>query len=256
MTWAGTGIVGAQAAPQNAPAQGGAGAAPAGGRQGRGGGAAPAAPQAAAPIDLTGNWVSIVNEDWRWRMLTPPKGDYASVPLNAEGTKQADTWTPEMDGQCQAYGMAGVMRMPTRLRISWQDPQTLKIETDAGTQTRLLHFDRNAPAPNGRSLQGFTAAEWQRPGAGGRGPQPPGGTLKTVTTMLSGGWLRKNGVPYSQDATVTEYFDRFATPTGDEWFSVTTVVRDPKYLNQDFITSSQFKKEADGTKWSPSACRS
>ena len=63
----------------------------------RGGGAAPAAgppqtPQAAAPIDLTGYWVSIVNEDWRWRMVTPPKGDYASVPIRPEGRKVADTW--------------------------------------------------------------------------------------------------------------------------------------------------------------------
>jgi hypothetical protein len=231
--------------------------------QGRGGGA-PAGPpptaQAAPAIDLTGNWVSVVNEDWRWRMVTPPKGDYASVPLNAEGTKVADTWTPAMDGRCEAYGMAGLMRMPTRVRISWQDPQTLKIETDAGVQTRLLHFDQSMAKPNRPSLQGYTVAEWERAGGGGRGrrgggPPPPGGDLKAMTTMLTPGWLRKNGVPYSADAEVTEYFDRFTAPNGDEWFSVTTVVHDPKYLNQDFVTSSHFKKEPDGSKWSPSPCR-
>ena len=227
---------------------------------GRAGGA-PAGPpptaQSTAAIDLTGNWVSVVNEDWRWRMVTPPKGDYASVPLNADGTKEADKWTPAMDGQCQAFGMGGLMRQPTRVRISWQDPQTLKIETDAGVQTRLLKFG-NQPKPATRSLQGFSAAEWERPGGGGRGrggQLPPGGDLKAVTTMLTPGWLRKNGVPYSADAEVTEYFDRFTAPNGDEWFSVTTIVHDPKFLNQDFVTSSHFKKEADGSKWSPSPCR-
>lgn len=227
--------------------------------QGRGGAPAgpPPTPQAAAAIDLTGNWVAVVNEDWRWRMVTPPKGDYASVPLNAAGTKEADTWTPAMDGQCQAYGMAGLMRMPTRVRISWQDANTLKIETDAGMQTRLLHFDANMAKPTASSLQGYTVAEWERPGGGGRGrgPLPPGGDLKATTTMMTPGWLRKNGVPYSANAEVTEYFDRFPSPNGDEWFSVTTVVHDPMYLNQDFVTSSHFKKEADGSKWDPTPCK-
>jgi hypothetical protein len=229
--------------------------------QGRGRGGGPAGPpptaQAAAAIDLTGTWVSVVNEDWRWRMVTPPKGDYASVPLNPAGTAEADKWTPAMDGQCEAYGAAALMRMPTRVRISWQDPQTLKIETDAGQQTRMLHFDASAAKPSGPSLQGFSEATWERPGGGrGRGGPPPmGGDLKAVTTMLRPGWLRKNGVPYSANAEVTEYFDRFATPNGEEWFSVTTIVHDPMYLNQDFVTSSHFKKEANDAKWSPSPCK-
>src|SRR5882724_11050660 len=106
--------------------------------QGRGGAAQqapqpPPTPRAAAPIDLTGYWVSIVNEEWRWRMVTPPKGDYASVPLNDEGRRVADTWTPAMDGRCDAYGAAALMRLPTRVHITWQDAATLKVETDAGT---------------------------------------------------------------------------------------------------------------------------
>lgn len=59
----------------------------------------------------------------------------------------------------------------------------------------------------------------------------------------------------AESATITEYLDRFAAPNGDEWLVVTTLVIDPKYLNQDFVTSSHFKKEADGAKWSPSPCR-
>jgi hypothetical protein len=218
-----------------------------------------ATPQAAAPIDLTGYWVSIVNEDWRWRMVTPPKGDVASVPLNAEGRKVAESWDPATDGSCLAYGAAGLLRMPTRLRISWENASTLKIETDAGQQTRRLHFDPSGP-PGPPSLQGHSVAAWERPATGGRGggrgaAAPPGGSLRVVTTNLSGGWLRRNGVPYSRETVMTEYFDRFAAPNGDEWLVVTTIVSDPKYLTQDFVTSTHFRREPDGSKWRPRPCR-
>ena len=108
----------------------------------------PQTPRAAAPIDLTGYWVSVVTEDWRWRMLTPPKGDYASVPLTVEGRKVADTWDPDKatsDG-CKAYGAPAVMRMPGRLNIAWENDTTLKIETDAGRQTRRLRFESDRKA--------------------------------------------------------------------------------------------------------------
>jgi hypothetical protein len=213
----------------------------------------------AAPIDLTGYWVSIVNEDWRWRMVTPPKGDVASVPLNPEGTKVANAWDPATDGSCLAYGAAGLMRMPTRLNVTWQDDQTIKVETDAGQQTRVLRFDGSVPPPAQRSLQGYSVAQWEpapQPGRGGGPPQIPRfGNLKVTTTNLTAGWLRKNGVPYSENATVTEYFDRFQAPNKDEWLVVTTIVSDPKYLQQDFVTSTHFKKEPNGAKWSPSPCK-
>jgi hypothetical protein len=231
--------------------------------------AAPAAPQpprtpkAGAPIDLTGNWVAIVNEDWRWRMVTPPKGDYASVPLSPAGRAAADTWTPAMDGSCKAYGVGGLMRMPTRLRINWDGEDAVRIETDAGVQTRRLVFTRTPPAAP-RTLQGTSLAEWQRPAlvqapvAGGivvgNAYQPAGGTLKVVTTNHTGGWLRKNGVPYSENAVITEYYDRWPAPDGAEWMSVTTIVDDPVNLNTPFMTSSHFRREADGSKWRPKPC--
>ena len=243
-----------------APPQGGGGAAAPQGAPGRGA-AAPQTPRESAPIDLTGTWVSVVNEDWRWRMVTPPKGDYASVPLNAEGRKVADAWDASKDGSCEAYGAAGLMRMPTRLNISWENATTLKIETDAGQQTRRLIFDP-AQKPNGPpTLQGHSVAEWERPGGGrggggaGRGGVAPGGTAKVVTTNLRGGWLRRNGVPYSEGTTLTEYFDRFAAPNDDEWLVVTTIVADAKYLTQDFITSTHFKKEPNASKFAPAPCR-
>jgi hypothetical protein len=259
-------------APQGAPpagaGRGAQGGAPQGQPPGPGRGA-PATPQAGAPIDLTGYWVSIVNEDWRWRMVTPAKGDVASVPLNPEGTKVANSWDPATDGSCLAYGAAGLMRIPTRLHITWENDQTLKIETDAGQQTRRLLFDKSQQPPAQRSLQGFSIAEWEIAGAGGgrgggggggggRGGAPQGpryGSLKVTTTMLSAGWLRKNGVPYSENTNLSEYFDRFPAPNSDEWLVVTTIVSDPKYLNQDFVTSTHFKKEANATKWAPAPCK-
>ena len=219
---------------------------------------APGSPRAAAPVDFTGYWVSVVTEDWRYRMVTPAKGDYASVPLNPEGRKVADGWDPARDeaagNQCKSYGAAALMRVPGRLYITWEDDRTLKIETDAGTQTRLLHFGTEQPQAGDAGWQGFSAALWEvpRPARGMSGGG--GGALKVVTTHMRPGYLRKNGVPYSANATLTEYFDRTNEPNGDSWLIVTTIVNDPQYLRQEFITSTHFKKQADARGWSPTPC--
>jgi hypothetical protein len=220
---------------------------------GRGGAAS--TPKAASPSDFTGYWVSVVTEDWLYRMVTPAKGDYASVPLNAEGRKVADGWDPAKDeaagNQCKAYGAPAIMRVPGRLHITWQDDNTLKIETDSGRQTRLLHFGAASPGEGG-DWQGVSLAEWEVV-AGARGPIPGGG-LKVVTAKMKPGYLRKNGVPYSADARVTEYVDRVKEPDGDSWLIVKTIVEDPQYLAQPFITSTHFKKQADASGWNPTAC--
>jgi hypothetical protein len=251
-------------------------------------------PRATAPIDLTGYWVSIVNEDWRWRMMTPAKGDYASVPLNDAGRKAADAWDFAQDqasgNVCKPFGVGNIMRMPGRLHITWQDDKTLKIEADAGTQTRLLHFDGRQAAGE-RTWQGHSLASWElagrqrdvdrnaipiSPTAGGRGrgrgvpartsgnqgdgavitddSRPAGGSLKVVTAHMRAGHLRKNGVPYSENASVSEHFDRLSYPNGDVILIVRTVVEDPMYLDLPFITSSNFKLERDGSKWKPTPC--
>ncbi|HZI78837.1 MAG TPA: hypothetical protein VFD69_04970 [Vicinamibacterales bacterium] len=224
----------------------------------------PSTPRAAAPIDLTGVWVSLVTEEWRWRMTTPPRGDYISLPLSDEGRRVADTWTPAMDGSCKAYGAGGVMWMPTRLRIAWDGDRVLKVETDAGQQTRLLGFDAARPA-GPPSLQGFSVATWEpiggapvMPFGGGRAnpPQPAGHALKVVTTNLTEGWLRRNGAPYSDRATVTEYWDRVAFPNGDDFLVVSIYLTDPLYLTSEYTRSAHFKRESDASKWRPTPCRS
>ena len=227
--------------------------------RGGGGGGQPASPQQAAPVDLTGYWVSVVSEDWRFRMLTPPKGDVAGVPLNADGRKVADAWDPAKDAAageaCRAYGAAGVMRIPGRLHVTWQDERTLKVDTDAGTQTRLLRFAGGAAAAaNGaeRTWQGSSVAAWDA--VQGENGAPRWGSLRVVTTELRPGYLRKNGVPYSENTVLTEYFDLESGPKGSTWITITTIVTDPRYLTQEFITSTDFRKEADGAKWSPTPC--
>jgi len=226
-------------------------------QRGRGaGGGAPASPQQAAPVDLTGYWVSVVSEDWRYRMLTPPKGDVGGVPLNAEGRNIANAWDPAKDAAsgeaCRAYGAAGVMRIPGRLHITWQDERTLKVETDAGTQTRVLRFGGGAAAAAERTWQGNSVAAWDAV-QGGDG-SPRWGTLRVVTTQLRPGYLRKNGAPYSENTVLTEYFDLQSGPRNATWITITTIVNDPKYLTQEFITSTDFRKEPDGSKWKPMPC--
>jgi hypothetical protein len=219
---------------------------------------APQPPRSAresAPIDLTGQWVSIVTEDWRFRMVMPPKGDFVGFTMTPAGQAMANAWDPakdEADGnQCRAYGAAAIMRQPGRIRISWKDDSTLQIETDAGRQTRLLHFGK-VDDPAEPSWQGVSRAEWIRHG-GGRGPVT-NGSLKIVTNHMKEGYLRRNGVPYSGSTTLTEYLDLLAEPDGSQWLVVKSIVEDPLYHVTQPITSSNFRKQNDRSGWDPQAC--
>jgi hypothetical protein len=249
-------LVGALGLPRAAAEGQGRGAAP-----GRAGGPPPSA-KAAAPFDPTGYWVAIVSEDWRWRMVTPAKGDVVSIPLSVEGLRVAEAWDPAKDEaageQCRAYGAPGLMRGPTRLHITWQDDSALKIETDYGTQTRLLRFAEagRAGASGARTWQGVTTAQWIMAAGGGRGRGAGArhGSIKSVTTQLRPGYLRKNGVPYGDRAVFTEYWDLHTETNGDQYLVDTNLVEDPVYLQTPWITTLHFKKEKDGSKWDPSPC--
>jgi len=240
--------------------------------------APPPAPKASAPIDLTGYWVSLVTEDWRYRMLTAPKGDYYSIPLNDAARKVADMWDPDKDvaagKQCMSYGAPNIMRVPGRLHITWENDATLKLETDAGKQTRVFPFGE-ARTVGESTAQGTSTAQWQTPQStraytskiSAQDPNTPGfagilmterprpdtrklgGTLKVVTTHIAPGYLRNNGVPFSANTVLTEYYD-----VHGEYLVVTQIVDDPQYLNAPWVTSNHFKREADGAKWDPRPC--
>jgi len=214
-----------------------------------------------APIDLSGQWVAVVDEDWRWRMVTPPVGDTSSLPVNERGRAAAAAWDLERDkaegNLCKAFAGPGLMRQPTRIRIAWEDDDTLRLEFDAGRQVRRFEFAPQAPAE--RSLQGYSQANWfrqtQSRGVLGGGTPTEGGSLVVRTTQLTGGYLRANGVPFSERATVKEFFNTFTLP-GDAgvWLVVTMVVDDPEYLTTELVVSSQFKKEAGRGAWNPRPC--
>jgi hypothetical protein len=258
---------------------------------------APPTPKAAAPIDLTGYWVSIITEDWRYRMLTAPKGDYYSIPLNQEAIKVANAYTPTQADACRNYGAPTIMRTPGRVHITWDSDTTLKVEADAGKQTRTFTFAGGAGSPTYSAatgmasapkpvtgeptMQGVSIAQWQTPqitraywqkvpaqnpntpgfpGINMSGPPPPpdtrklGGSLKVVTSHLKPGLLRNNGVPYSANTLLTEYYDVHKEKNGDQWLVVTSIVEDAQYLDAPWITTSHFKREPDGSKWDPQPC--
>jgi hypothetical protein len=157
--------------------------------------------------------------------------------------------------------------MPVRLHITWEDENTLRIDTDAGQQTRLLHFGNSATPDAERSWQGFTQASWTAPTGGGfdlraaisgrAAPPPTGppmGSIKAVTTNMRAGYLRKNGIPYSENAVLTEYFSR-VEGFGNDYLTVLTIVDDPANLRSEFVISSHFKREPDDSKWNPTPCQ-
>jgi hypothetical protein len=225
------------------------------GRGGRAGGPPqpPTTPRGAAAVDLTGYWVSVVTEDWRYRMVMPARGDYQGVPLTPAARKIADSWDPAREAAsgetCKAYGAPALLRVPGRLHITWQDDETLKLETDAGQQTRLFHFGAWKSPGGSRTLQGDSLAEWE---GGGRGATD--GSLKVTTSNLKGGFLRKNGVPYSDNVSLMEYYELVTQPDGAPLLVVTISTTDPEYLRVPFVISSQFKKEPGNAKWKPSPC--
>jgi hypothetical protein len=240
----------------------------------RGGGArgqAPPTPKADAAIDLTGTWTAVITEDWALRMVTPRKGDYTRVPMTPAARKIADAWDPVRDEaageQCRGYGAPSVMRLPGRLRISWQDDTTMKMELEAGNQTRVFHFAEPGPAFAAASArqagpglperpgvpeptwQGESRAQWQYT------VNPPRtGELKVLTNRLRPGYLRKNGVPYGPNTTITEYYHRMTAPNGDVWLTVVAEITDAENLREPFVQSTHFKRLAPNATFKPEAC--
>ena len=200
----------------------------------------------------------------RQRGLAVAHGDAAQGRLRQRAAqrtrarKVADAWDPATDGSCQAYGAAGLMRIPTRLHITWENETTLKIETDAGQQTRRLCSTRRAGGVRrSASLQGFSLAEWERRRGGGRGAaqaparrQSEGHDHEHERRVAA---QERRAV--QRERRVTEYFDRFAAPNGDEWLVVTTDRHRPEVSESGLRDQHAFQEGADGAKWAPSPCK-
>jgi hypothetical protein len=235
------------------------------GRQGGGQGAPAAVGRPQAPWDIAGYWVSLVTDDWRYRMLTPPKGNADYVPVTAAARKAMESWDPAKDeaaGEaCKGYGAGGVMRQPTRLHITWVNDTTMQMEVSAGTQTRTFKFlpppapGDPPPPPGPPSWQGTSTARWTFP----LSPlSRAAGAVKTAqltvtTNGLRPGYVRKNGIPYSANTTITENYVRLADE-GDEFLVVTQTVDDPVNFAPPYVKTYEFKRERDGSKWAPTPC--
>ncbi len=217
---------------------------------------------ASAPEVVTGYRASLVTEDWRYRMATPVKGGLDGVPLNAEGVKAAYAWDPAKDepsgNQCKAYGAAAITRVPGRLHIAWQNDKTLKVEADAGTQTRLFQFEGNQTQtttvrPVDSPWQGYSVAirkrvsfvQTRRVVVSVRPRPDREGSLKVIATRMRSGYLRKNGILYSAEAVVTEYYDAIRERDGKQYLVVKIIVDDPQFLMQEFLTGTHFKQETE-----------
>jgi hypothetical protein len=172
---------------------------------------------------------------------------------------------PATADPCRVYAAGGSLRVPGRLNITWADDNTLKLDMDAGKQTRLLHFGATQPPSGERSLQGYSVATWEmgrgggfgggRGGGGGaRGGAAPAGptwaNLKVVTTNMNGGYLLSSRSTYSENAVLTENFIAHQD-FGTDYFTVSVIIEDGPTTR---ITSSTFKKEPNGSKFSPTGC--
>jgi hypothetical protein len=203
-------------------------------------------------------------------MLTPPKGNLDYLPATAEARRVANEWDPAKDTaageQCKAYGAGGIMRLPGRLHVTWDDDNTLRMDIDTGTQTRHFYFENTPqlatahPPAATPELQGYSLARWEAPGAGGRGGPGRGGAtgprvgqLRVITNHLRPGYLRKNGVPYGVNATVTENFVHLVD-AGQEYLVVTISVDDPTYYQPAYVKTYEFKKQRDAAGWNPRPC--
>lgn len=232
---------------------------PAAAQRGGIGGPPPTVPRDAAPVDLTGYWVSIVTEDWIERMSpdSPPSGTGGGRGGFGGGGGGGAVAPSNPDDPCRVYGAAGSLRVPGRLNIAWVDDSTLQVEMDAGTQTRLFRFNAADPPPTESTLQGYSVARWETGGGGGRGrgrgavaAPPAWGSLHVVTTGMTGGYLLTSRSNYSARAVLREQFV-YHSDFGADYMTVVAIIEDGGSTG---VTSSTFKKEADGSRFSPTAC--
>jgi hypothetical protein len=203
---------------------------------------------AEAQIDLAGMWGQRFHEDSPERGGGPEIGDYTGLPVNDAARLRADSWTASKwtmpERQCEPHPADYGPRGPASLRIeSVVDPISQDVAEWHVTimwqlQRRIIYMDgRPHPSAHAQhSWQGFSTGEWEN------------GMLKVTTTHLKEGWVRRNGLPRSDKATLTEYFIR-----NDDYLTLVTIVDDPVYLTEPLVRTSDWVLDP-GVQLSPFSC--
>lgn len=195
-----------------------------------------AAVPAAAQLDLTGEWAPIYHENGPERLPGPELGDYTELPLNEAGRLAADSWDADrisvvQEYQCRPHGSDYALRGLGNQRVTRDiDPATQRV---VAFRTHMLAWDSDRviwmdgrphpPEYAPHSWQGFSTGVWE------------GNTLTVTTTHLKTNYLRRNGVPRSDKAVVTEHWSRHGT-----YLTVVTVINDPVYLTEPLVRSDNW----------------
>ena len=203
---------------------------------------------ATAQMDLSGAWGQRFHEDAPERGAGPEIGDYTGLPINDAARRRADAWDAAKwtmpERQCEPHPADYGPRGPASLRISStldpvsQDVVSWNVTVLWMVQQRTIWMDGRAhPSEYAQhTWQGFSTGEWE------------GDMLKVTTTHLKEGWVRRNGLPRSSEATMTEYFLRH-----DDYLTLVTVVRDPVYLTEPLVRTSNWVLDP-GFQLSPFSC--
>jgi hypothetical protein len=191
---------------------------------------------AIAQVDLSGNWISRQHEDWQDRGPGPEVVDYLGLPINDEARARALSYSTSAlslpERQCLYYPPHYVVIGPQGIRI-WSDVDPNTGATRAWNISAAI--DRaiitiwmdGRPHPSTDALHpfaGFTTGVWE------------GNTLKTYTTHVKEGYLRRNGVPTSDQTTVSMSISRH-----DDILTITAVIDDPVYLTEPHILSRSWQ---------------
>src|ERR1700733_1823075 len=196
-------------------------------------------------IDISGYWTPPMDEDALERGAGSELGDYAGFALNDAGRLWALSYDPsrlaDRYHQCDAYVTAYQMRAVGNAR-SWEerDPHNQQLiavhwwaQTTEGHRVIWMDGRPHPPAWSPHSFTGFSTGQYV------------GNALVVYTTHIKQGWLRRNGTPDSDQATVTEFFVRH----GDH-LTNTTVVTDPVFLTEPEVRSNDFyRNPADHHAW-------
>jgi hypothetical protein len=187
-----------------------------------------------AQLDFSGEWAPIMHEDQPERVAGPELGDYLGLPINAAARMRADTWDAAIqtlpEWQCRPHSADYIFRGPSQLRVSKEvDPVTRQITAFHAEWLRsvdnVIYLDgRPHPSPNApHSWGGFATGKWE-------------GDMLTVTvTHLKEGYIRRNGVPRSDKATLTEHWIRHGN-----YLTIVTIINDPVYLTEPFIRTTEY----------------